>query len=128
MNKNEIDIELVKGWYEQAWTDYVIIDNEFHALRKGRDKLIAQLGGLEPLLTQENIDVEGLKKGITPSIDAESQTTELQTLPEAITEILKTSSSPLHYSAILTALKDKGYNIAGRDHRNTVLAHISRHK
>lgn len=128
MSKDIIDTDIIKNWYIEVRKEYVEVDGEFEALRKRREKLNVQLGSLEPLLMQAGINVDEIKQSIKSSEDMESVQVEPKTLPEAITEILRTSTGPMHYSDILAALKEKGYVVLGKDPRNTVLAYISRHK
>jgi len=128
MSKDIIDTDIIKNWYIKAREEFVEVDSEFQTLRKRRDELTVQFGSLEPLLIQAGINVEELKQSTKPSEDMESKQVEPKTIPEAITEILRNSAGPMHYSNILDSLKEKGYVVLGKDPRNTILAHISRHK
>lgn len=128
MSTDIIDADMIKNWYIGVRKEYVDVDAKFQALRKRREDLTVQLGSLEPLLAQAGINVNDLKQSIKSSKERESEKGELKTLPEAISEILRNSTVPMHYNDILAALKEKGHVVLGRDPRNTVLAYISRHK
>ncbi|MFC1954811.1 hypothetical protein ACFLVZ_03210 [Chloroflexota bacterium] len=125
-----IDPVTIKNWYEKILKEYTKVDGEFHALRKRREELTVQLTSLEPLLAQAGISIDDLKQNAKPKNEQTvvDVSDELKPLSEAIIEILKNSSGPMHYGDILISLKEKGYDVGGRDPRNTILAHISRHK
>ena len=129
MDKEIIDINIIKEWYLKVWEEFIEVDRDFETLRKRREKLTIKLGSLESLLAQDgSVNIDELKQSIKAATGINSAQVEQKALPDAIIEVLRNSMVPMHYSSILTTLEEKGYVVTGRDPRNTVLAYISRHK
>lgn len=128
MEKDTIDINVVKNWFLQLLKEQAKLEPEYNRIRKKRELINNQIIGLEQILRSANVDVEGLKKVAKPATEVEVELAKQETLPDAIARTLQASGKAMHYRKISAALADRGFYVPGKDPGNTVLAYITRSK
>jgi hypothetical protein len=127
MENNTTNIETTKRLYQEKWQEYQKIESTYHEWKKKHDDALAALTGLRQFLLYSGVDIEELERSLKSTISI-GESVEGKTLPDLIYEVLEATAHPMHYGEILDALVRRGYSVAGKDPRNTVLAYISRHK
>lgn len=127
MTENTMDINTIKKWYLQLWAECLEVDAAYQSWKGKRDELKTKLEVLRPVLINQGINIEELEQTIPASTKSEKYT-EANKWPDLIYQIIQTQGGPIHYTEILRTLKARGYDVPGKDPRNTILAYLGRHK
>ena len=128
MEKNTVDINVVKNWFVRLLKEQADLEPEYKHIKEKREALIIQLAGLEQILRSANVDVEALRRIAKPATEVEVEPAKQETLPDAIARTLQAFGKAMHYREISAALADSGFYVPGKDPGNTVLAYMTRYK
>lgn len=128
MTGNESDIDTAKSIYLRLLRDQLELEPEYKRIHDERQTLRSQIDGLEQFLRGSNVDVDALQAKVKPPAEAEYDSSESETLPEAIARTIRSHGTPMHYRDITTALIDEGVEVPGKDKANTINAYIRQNK
>jgi len=128
MKENGLDKQIIEQWYLQLWKEFVEVDNTYQSWKKKRNELTAKLDVLRPVLNNKGISTEKLEQTARAATTSVKEDMEAKTWPNLIFGILQLQKYPIHYTEVLKTLKDRGYDVPGKDPRNTILAYLGRHK
>jgi len=128
MDKNIVDINVVRVWFVQLLEERAKLEPEYNRVREKRDLINNQIINCEQILRSAKVDVEGLIKVAKPATEVEVEPAKQETFPDAIARTLQAFGKAMHYREISAALENSGFRVPGKDPGNTVLAYMTRYK
>lgn len=123
-----IDTKTVQDWYLQLWDDFVEVDKNFRFLKQKRDDLDIKLNVLRTFLDNEGVSTKKLEQTARASAESVKEKAVSPSWTNQVLPMFQLQKQPVHYTRILEVLEDRGYDVPGKDNRNTLLAYLSRHK
>ncbi len=124
----DVDIKTVEDWYLQIWGDFVEVDKNFRFLKQRRDDLGIKLNVLRIFLDNAGSNTKKLEQTARAAAESAKEKAVSLSWTNQILPIFQLQKQPVHYTRILEILEDRGYDVPGKDNRNTLLAYLSRHK